>query len=144
VHLTVSGNGKMERWYGTVKGECIRVQTPLSVEDARRLVANFVTHYNTVRLHSAIAYVTPADKLAGRAEAIWTTRRQKLATANARRRAKTKDKGAAQPEPCKVQCETWAEDRATRGRDPSADPGAKTGEGSTMLPHGLPGLAQMR
>jgi transposase InsO family protein len=95
-------NGKMERWYGTVKGECIRVQTPLGVEDARRLVANFVTHYNTVRLHSAIAYVTPADKLAGRAEAIWTTRREKLATANARRRAKTKDKDAAQPEPCKV------------------------------------------
>jgi len=95
-------NGKMERWYGTVKGECIRVQTPLSVEDARRLVANFVTHYNTVRLHSAIAYVTPADKLAGRAEAIWTTRRQKLAAANARRRANTKEKDAAQTEPGKV------------------------------------------
>ncbi len=96
-------NGKMERWYGTVKGECIRVQTPLGVEDARRLVANFVTHYNTVRLHSAIAYVTPADKLAGRAEAIWTTRRQKLAAANARRRANTKEKkDAAQTEPGKV------------------------------------------
>jgi putative transposase len=98
-------NGKMERWYGTVKGECIRVQTPLSVEDARRLVANFVTHYNTVRLHSAIAYVTPADKLAGRAEAIWTTRRQKLARASARRRAKTKKKEAAHAKPCEVHWE---------------------------------------
>jgi putative transposase len=48
-----------------------------------------VNYYNTVRLHSAIAYVTPADKLAGRAEAIWAARRQKLATANDRRRAKT-------------------------------------------------------
>jgi len=38
----------------------------------------------------------------------------------------------------------WAEDRATRGRDPSADPGAKTGEGGTMPPHGLPGLARKR
>jgi len=38
----------------------------------------------------------------------------------------------------------WAEDRATWGRDPSADPGAKTGEGGTMPPHGLPGLAQKR
>src|ERR1700730_16185089 len=37
---------------------------------------------------------------------------------------------------------TWAEDRATRGRDPSADPGAETGEGGTTPPHGLPGLAQ--
>ena len=29
-------NGKMERWYKTLKGECIRVKTPLSLEDARR------------------------------------------------------------------------------------------------------------
>jgi putative transposase len=78
-------NGKMERWFKTLKGECIRVKTPLSLEDARRLVAEFVAHYNTVRLHSAIGYVTPADKLAGRAEQIWTARRGKLAAAQARR-----------------------------------------------------------
>ena len=59
----------MERWFKTLKGECIRVKTPLSLEDARRLVAEFVNHYNTVRLHSAIADITPADKLTGRAEA---------------------------------------------------------------------------
>ncbi len=46
--------------------------------------------------------------------------------------------------PVKYTEKTWAEDRATRGRDPSADPGAKTGAGGTMPPHGLPGLAQMR
>jgi hypothetical protein len=80
-------NGKMERWFKTLKGECIRVQTPLSLEDARRLVAEFVAHYNTVRLHSMIGYVTPADKLAGRAEEIWTARERKLAAAEARRRA---------------------------------------------------------
>jgi len=89
-------NGKMERWFKTLKGECIRVKTPLSLEDARRLVAEFVNHYNTVRLHSAIAYVTPADKLAGRAEAVWAARKQKLATANARRRAKAEKEGFAQ------------------------------------------------
>jgi putative transposase len=89
-------NGKMERWFKTLKGECIRVKTPLSLEDARRLVAEFVNHYNTVRLHSAIAYITPADKLAGRAEAIWAARKQKLATANARRRAKAEKEGFAQ------------------------------------------------
>ena len=88
-------NGKMERWFKTLKGECIRVKTPLSLEDARRLVAEFVNHYNTVRLHGAIAYVTPADKLAGRAEAIWAARKQKLATANARRRAKAEKEGFA-------------------------------------------------
>jgi hypothetical protein len=37
---------------------------------------------------------------------------------------------------------TWAEDRAMRGRDPSAGPGAKTGEQGTTPLHGLPGLAQ--
>jgi putative transposase len=80
-------NGKMERWFKTAKGECIRVKTPLSLEDARRLLAEFVAHYNTVRLHSAIGYVTPADKLAGREEQIWTARKRKLAAAEARRRA---------------------------------------------------------
>ena len=59
-------NGKIERWHKTLKGECIRVKTPLSLEDARRIVAEFVAHYNEVRLHSAIGYVAPADKMAGR------------------------------------------------------------------------------
>ncbi len=81
-------NGKMERWFKTLKGECIRVKTPLSLEDALRLVAEFVAHYNAVRLHSAIGYVTPADKLAGRAEQIWADRRRKLAAAQARRTAR--------------------------------------------------------
>jgi putative transposase len=81
-------NGKMERWFKTLKGECIRVKAPLSLEDARRLVAEFVAHYNTARLHSAIGYVTPADKLAGRAEQIWVDRRRKLSAARARRTAR--------------------------------------------------------
>src|SRR5262249_13737189 len=80
-------NGKIERWHKTLKGECIRVKTPLSLDDARRMVAEYVAHYNTVRLHSAIGYVTPADKLAGRAEQIWADRRRKLAAAQARRTA---------------------------------------------------------
>ena len=67
-------NGKLERWFKTLKGECIRIKTPLSLEDARRVVTDFVSYYNTVRLHSAIAYITPSDKLAGRAEAIWAAR----------------------------------------------------------------------
>jgi putative transposase len=80
-------NGKMERWFKTLKGECIRVKTPLSLDDARRLVTEFVAHYNTVRLHGAIGYVTPADKLAGREQEIWIERKRKLAAAEARRRA---------------------------------------------------------
>lgn len=63
-------NGKLERWHQSLKSQCIRPGTPLSLDDARRLVAGYVEHYNTIRLHSAIGYVTPADKLAGREPAI--------------------------------------------------------------------------
>jgi putative transposase len=85
VHLTVSGKGKVERWHRSVKSECIRPGTPLSLEDARRLVANYVLRYNEERLHSAIGYVTPADKLAGREKAIFEARDQKLEAARERR-----------------------------------------------------------
>ena len=80
-------NGKMERWYKTLKGECIRVKTPLSLADARRIVEDFVAHYYTVRLHSTIGYVAPADKLAGRDRPIFTERDRKLDAARERRKA---------------------------------------------------------
>ncbi len=78
-------NGKIERWHKTLKGESIRVSVPLSLEDARRIVSDYVTHYNTVRLHSAIGYITPKDKLEGRDEAIFAMRDRKLAEARERR-----------------------------------------------------------
>jgi putative transposase len=81
-------NGKLERWHGTIKDECIRPGTPLNLEDARRLVARWVEHYNHVRLHSAIGYVTPADKLAGREGAIFAQRDHRLEAARKRRQAK--------------------------------------------------------
>lgn len=78
-------NGKLERWHKSLKSECIRPGTPLSLDDARRLVAGYVEHYNTVRLHSAIGYVTPADKLAGREQEIFTRRDAKLEAARTTR-----------------------------------------------------------
>jgi transposase InsO family protein len=59
-------NGKIERWHRILKEDGIRPGTPLSLEDAQRIVARFVEHYNTVRLHSAIGYLTPKDNLGGR------------------------------------------------------------------------------
>jgi putative transposase len=53
-------NGKIERWHQSLKKECIRPQTPTS------LVERYVKTYNHVGLHSAIGYMAPADKLAGR------------------------------------------------------------------------------
>jgi len=83
-------NGKLERYHKTIKGTCIRVKTPLSLADARDIVADFVDHYNTERLHSGVGYITPKDKLEGRAEAILAGREAKLAAAREARKAKRK------------------------------------------------------
>ena len=69
-------NGKLERWHKSLKGECIRPNSPVSLSDARCLVATYVEHYNTVRLHSAIGYVTPQAKLEGRERAILAKRQR--------------------------------------------------------------------
>jgi transposase InsO family protein len=117
-------NGKLERWHGSLKRECIRPGTPLSLEDARRLVGRYVGHYNDVRLHSAIGYVTPRDRLEGRQQAIWDERDRKLAAARQRRRAQRQVARAAA---LTVESNAaGAEDRATLGSDPSADSGART------------------
>jgi transposase InsO family protein len=78
-------NGKLERWHGSLKRECIRPACPATVEEARRRVADFVAHYNTVRLHSAIGYITPADKLVGLEQVIHAERDRKLEEARQRR-----------------------------------------------------------
>lgn len=78
-------NGKLERWHGSLKRECIRPQAPRSLEEARRLVAQYVAHYNHVRLNSAIGYLTPEHKLNGLAEVIFAERDRKLQEARQRR-----------------------------------------------------------
>ena len=83
-------NGKLERYHKTIKGTCIRVHTPLTLDDAYRLVADFVEHYNNKRLHSAIGYITPKDKLAGQAELILAAREAKLNAARDARKAMRK------------------------------------------------------
>ena len=52
------------------------------------MIEQFVTHYNTVRLHSAIGFVTPHDKLAGRERDNWRERDRKLELAREQRRAR--------------------------------------------------------
>ncbi|MGZ6210347.1 MAG: IS3 family transposase [Syntrophales bacterium] len=81
-------NGKLERFHKTLKGECIRPKTPLSLDDARRIVAEYIEYYNTGRLHSAIGYIAPADKLNGRDKDIFKERAQKLEAAREQRRIK--------------------------------------------------------
>ncbi len=125
---------------GTVrsKRDCLRPNVPLSLDEARQLVAEFVAHYNHVRLHSAIGYVTPADKLAGREEEIFAERDRKLEAARERRRqarwlASACDDGLQHQT-------TWAEDRATQRCDPSADPGDRDRrmDGALHVPSSFP------
>jgi putative transposase len=65
--------------------ECIRLGTPLSLDDARRLVEGYVEQYNKVRLNSAIGYITPKDMLAGRRQEIHAERDRKLEEARKQR-----------------------------------------------------------
>jgi transposase InsO family protein len=78
-------NGKLERWHGSVKRECIRPAAPGSLAEALRLVSSYVDDYNHARLHSALGYITPADKLNGLAEVIFAERDRKLEEARRRR-----------------------------------------------------------
>ena len=80
-------NGKLERWHGSVKNECVRRSCPETLTEARRKVADYVTYYNHVRLHAAIGYVTPGDKLNGLEQEIFAERDRKLDEARKRRQA---------------------------------------------------------
>ena len=98
-------NGKIERWHKSLKTECIRPQTPLSLDDARRIVGQFVTHYNEVRLHSAIGFVTPKDKLEGRDAEIFVARDHKLEAARTERKGRRQAarKEVLEQIPCELQ-----------------------------------------
>jgi transposase InsO family protein len=94
-------NGKIERWHATIKGEAIRPGTPLSLEDARRVVDRFVAHYNNVRLHSAIGYVAPRSRLEGKDAAIQAARDARLEAAReARRRTRQAARAPAAAQAC--------------------------------------------
>jgi len=80
-------NGKLERWHGSLKSERFRLAASTALDPARRVVASFVAHYNQVRLHSALGYITPADKLVGLEDVIFAERDRKLEEARQRRRA---------------------------------------------------------
>jgi len=79
-------NGKIERFYRTVKGEGIRGKAFNDRDHAKQILDKYIKYYNNERLHSAIGYVTPDDRLAGRTEQIHNERDRKLAEARRKRR----------------------------------------------------------
>lgn len=88
-------NGKIERYHRTIKSDCIRQKYIETVDDARSVVANYVHHYNEVRLHSAIGYVTPQTKLLGIEKEVFAERDRKLAEAREQRRLRRQESQAA-------------------------------------------------
>ena len=81
-------NGKLERYHKTIKNECIRPGVPLSLDEARNQIAEYIRYYNEERLHSAIGYIAPKDKLFGRDKQIFKERDQKLEAARDARKEK--------------------------------------------------------
>jgi transposase InsO family protein len=79
-------NGKIEAYHKILKQRCIRPKAPSSLEEAQAVVTRFVQHYNAQRLHSALGYVTPQDKLQGREQSIYAERDRKLEFAREARR----------------------------------------------------------
>jgi len=90
-------NGKIERFHQTLKNESIRQKVPLSLENAIKIVGEYIEEYNGKRLHSAIGYITPNEKMAGKAEEIWKNRDEKLETARKLRKL-AREKGGVQSE----------------------------------------------
>ena len=79
----------------SLKTSLAPIPTPLSLEDAKRAVAEFVEYYNNERLHSAIRYVTPKDKLEGHSETILAERERKLDAARQKRKQRRKERKEA-------------------------------------------------
>ncbi len=79
-------DGKIEHWHRTRKGECIRLNVLLSLDDARRITTDYIWKYNNERLNSAIGYIAPVVKLEGREQQAFLERDRKLETAREKRK----------------------------------------------------------
>lgn len=82
---TPTDQAPMESFFSHLKGELphleqIRDPVELEIELERQRV-----HYNTVRLHAGVGYVTPEDEHTGRADAIRKARREGLLRARKER-----------------------------------------------------------
>jgi len=93
-------NGKIEAYHKSLRQECLRPRSPQDYAEAWSLVDRYVRHYNEVRLHSAIAYVTPKAMLEGRQKEILQERERKLHQARQERQARR----LAEPSPLQGGC----------------------------------------
>ena len=71
-------NGKLERWHHSLKSEAVGIHSLSDRDQAERIIAEYVRYYNEERLNSAIDYIAPVDKLAGREKLIFAEMNRKL------------------------------------------------------------------
>ena len=76
-----NANAHAERWVRSVREECLDKILIINQPHLHRTMREYIQYYNHKRLHSAIFYVTPFDKMTGRDVEILKTREEKLAKA---------------------------------------------------------------
>lgn len=79
-------NGKIESFHKTIKKECVRKKSLLSIQDAKKIIGKYIDHYNNKRLHSGIYYLSPLDMLTGKRDQRLKERDEKLKAAKAMRK----------------------------------------------------------
>ena len=97
-------NGKMERFFRSLKEEGLQDQLLRDCHQAHDIVGGWVRYYNEERLHSALQYLRPVDYYRGDPEALLARREQKLAVAAAKRTALWQDQLAETPEVKVILC----------------------------------------
>ncbi|HSW47710.1 MAG TPA: IS3 family transposase [Candidatus Saccharimonadales bacterium] len=58
---TPEQNGMIERWFRSLKEECIWLQNIKNKDEAFGLIASWIDHYHQGRPHSALGYLTPVQ-----------------------------------------------------------------------------------
>lgn len=71
-------NGKIERFHRSLEDECVRTNSMINLDDARRQIAKYIEHYNNRRLHSALFYLRPIDFIEGNIDELLRARQEKL------------------------------------------------------------------
>jgi putative transposase len=63
-------NGRNERFNGSLRDECLNLETFEHRDQARAICRLYARHYNVERPHSALGYRTPREFAAGKTESI--------------------------------------------------------------------------
>jgi putative transposase len=78
-------NGKIERFHRSISEECLRIKSPVTVDEFRLYIEDYIIFYNTERLHASLNYLTPEDFFLSRQKEKLKVREIKIETAELNR-----------------------------------------------------------